>query len=134
MPDITQLAAQLRAAIAEATPGPWRREFVHVWSASKKANIASACELYTSAFIGYTAPGHASPDLEEIGANAEYIALANPANLTALLDALDALRVDAERYRWLRERPTYLGWDADYRADEVDAEIDTARGGQEGGA
>lgn len=67
--------------------------------------------------------------LEDYGpAWRELNALCAPANLTALLDALDALRVDAERYRWLRERPTYLGWDADYRADEVDAEIDAARG------
>lgn len=36
----------------------------------------------------------------------------------------DALRADAERYRWLRENPTWLGYDADYRPDEIDSAVD----------
>lgn len=92
MPDITDLIAQFRAAIAGATPA--------------RTHLEQAYD----------------------DARDRFGAVCSPANLTVLLDALDALRVDAERYRWLRERPTYLGWDADYRADEVDAEIDTARG------
>jgi hypothetical protein len=37
-----------------------------------------------------------------------------------------ALRKDAERYRGLRELPQFFGWDADYRPDEIDAQVDAA--------
>lgn len=39
----------------------------------------------------------------------------------------DALRADAERYRWLKQRPDWLGWDHDFDPDEVEREIDAAR-------
>ncbi len=38
----------------------------------------------------------------------------------------DALLADAERYRWLRNNPQWLGWKHDFRPDEVDREIDAA--------
>jgi len=38
----------------------------------------------------------------------------------------DALKADAERYRWLSRNPTYLGWDADFEAEFVDFEVDKA--------
>ncbi len=44
---------------------------------------------------------------------------------------LDALRKDAERYRWLRNNPQWIGLDSDYRPDEIDAEIDKVRAAQE---
>lgn len=44
----------------------------------------------------------------------------------AALDELAALRKDAERYRWLKCNPTWLGWEHDFRADEVEREIDAA--------
>lgn len=43
-----------------------------------------------------------------------------------LLAEIAALKKDAERYRWLRGNPTWIGYDADYRPDEVDAVIDSA--------
>lgn len=39
---------------------------------------------------------------------------------------------DSARYRWLRNNPTWMGWDADYRADEVDTSVDAAMGEQHG--
>lgn len=39
---------------------------------------------------------------------------------------LEALRKDAERYRWLKRNPTWLGWEHDFRPDEVEREIDAA--------
>lgn len=39
---------------------------------------------------------------------------------------VEALRADAERYRWLKHRPDWLGWDHDFRPDEVEREIDAA--------
>lgn len=34
--------------------------------------------------------------------------------------------VDAERYRWLRKNPQWIGWEHDFRPDEVDRELDAA--------
>jgi hypothetical protein len=41
----------------------------------------------------------------------------------------DALRVDAERYRWLRGIDSYATWNScgHYAADALDAKIDAAR-------
>lgn len=39
---------------------------------------------------------------------------------------IERSRKDAERYRWLRANPTWMGWDADFRPDEIDREIDSA--------
>ena len=30
----------------------------------------------------------------------------------------------AERYRWLRNHPTYMGWEHDFRGDEIDCSLD----------
>ena len=39
---------------------------------------------------------------------------------------LERLRADAARYRWLKNTPEWLGWDHDFRPDEVEREIDRA--------
>ena len=36
------------------------------------------------------------------------------------------LATDAARYRWLRKNSEWLGWDADFRPDEVDCQVDAA--------
>jgi hypothetical protein len=33
---------------------------------------------------------------------------------------------DAERYRWLKTQPEWLGWEHDFRPDEIEREIDAA--------
>lgn len=38
----------------------------------------------------------------------------------------DAYKLDAERYRWLRNHPAYMGWEHDFRADEIDRAVDAA--------
>lgn len=38
----------------------------------------------------------------------------------------DELLADAMRYRWLRENPEWIGYDSDFRPDEVDAAINAA--------
>lgn len=55
-----------------------------------------------------------------------YLAATRPAPIRSLLAELDAARRDAERYRWLRSSPLFFGWEHDFRADEVDREIDAA--------
>lgn len=37
---------------------------------------------------------------------------------------LSAAQLDAARYRWLREHPCYMGWEHDFRPDEVDTAVD----------
>lgn len=49
-----------------------------------------------------------------------------------LLTENDRLRADAERYRFLRNNPQQMGWDSDYRPDEVDRAVDAARAAVEG--
>ena len=56
----------------------------------------------------------------------EKIERANRARRGEMPDLVARLREDAERYRWLREHPTWMGWDADFRPDEIDREIDSA--------
>ncbi len=48
--------------------------------------------------------------------------------LQALSDSGQAMENmdDARRYRWLRSNPQWLGWDHDFRPDEVEREIDAA--------
>ena len=43
-----------------------------------------------------------------------------------LREELAGLRKDAERYRWLRENPNFMGWEPDFMAHQVDAAIDDA--------
>lgn len=70
------LVRQLREAMAQATPGPWEvlqeDGFTSVWNAEGDTYIANCT---TDA---------ADVDLPD----AEYIALASPANMATLLDAL----------------------------------------------
>ena len=37
---------------------------------------------------------------------------------------------DVERYRWLRNNPVWVGYDSDFRPDEIDAAIDAAMKGK----
>ena len=74
--------------------------------------------------------------------DAAYIAAVNPATVTELLAELDALRLDAKRYRWLRDTSVpparfYLSVPDEFKhmkfaPQEVDAEIDAAIAQQEG--
>jgi len=35
-----------------------------------------------------------------------------------------ALEKDAQRYRWLRQNPAWLGWTRDHQPEHVDAAVD----------
>ncbi len=43
-----------------------------------------------------------------------------------LMNERDALRADAERYRWMRKNPTWLGWEHDMLPEQVDKHVDAA--------
>ena len=45
----------------------------------------------------------------------------------ALRSLCEQLKEDAERYRWLRQHPIFLGWDEDYSDSGIDREVDAAR-------
>ena len=44
--------------------------------------------------------------------------------IAALKAERDALRQDAQRYRWLRQNPWWLGWEHDMQAEKIDAALD----------
>ena len=46
------------------------------------------------------------------------------AKVSALEAERDALRQDAQRYRWLRQNPWWLGWEHDMQAEKIDAALD----------
>ena len=46
--------------------------------------------------------------------------------LEAFFHAAQAQSQDAKRYRWLKNNPEWLGWDHDFRPDEVEREVDNA--------
>lgn len=45
-------------------------------------------------------------------------------------EELAEAKKDAERYRWLRNNPVWVGYDSDFRPDEIDAAIDAAMKGK----
>ena len=49
---------------------------------------------------------------------------ANRLTIDRLTAECERLRADAERYRLIRRHPTFMGWDSDFRPDEIDAEVD----------
>ena len=63
-------------------------------------------------------------EVEALKREDAYMAL--KANNDLLRTEVEALRKDAARYRWLRKNPQWLGWEHDFREDEVEREIDAA--------
>ena len=47
-------------------------------------------------------------------------------DITALMAERDAALKDAERYRWLRSKPSLFGWEHDFAPDRVDRAVDRA--------
>ena len=45
---------------------------------------------------------------------------------------LDAARLDAERYQWIKQNPEWIGWDYDFLPHEVEREVDAAIAKQKG--
>lgn len=48
-----------------------------------------------------------------------------PALLEAA-DALESLQKDAARFRWIRNNPQWIGYDSDFRPDEIEKQVDAA--------
>lgn len=89
MTDITELAQSLKAAAEKATPGEWRR-------ASTQFNGITA----TPFMLGRKEVMIAGVSEKR---DAEFIALANPANILALVEALEKAQTKADVYDMLRD-------------------------------
>ncbi|MBX4774671.1 ead/Ea22-like family protein, partial [Klebsiella oxytoca] len=87
MTDITELAQSLKAAAEKATPGPWRRSSVRF---NGITDIANPMEQGSKPHVANASEKR----------DAEFIALANPSNILALVEALETAQA-AER-RWHR--------------------------------
>ncbi|MBY7091884.1 ead/Ea22-like family protein [Klebsiella pneumoniae] len=119
--DITELAQSLKAAAEKATPGEWWADEVKnegcygsgddcvegftsyaIYGSdgqtlfdSLNSDAACICEEYDG-------EGHVAWD-ETAQRNAEFIALANPANVLALVEALEKAQAKADVYDMLRD-------------------------------
>ncbi|BBR04444.1 ead/Ea22-like family protein [Klebsiella pneumoniae] len=135
MTDITELAQRMKAAAEKATPGEWWADEVKnegcygsgddcvegftsyaIYGSdgqtlfdSLNSDAACICEEYDG-------EGHVAWD-ETAQRNAEFIALANPANVLALVEALE--KAQQERDNW---RTTFDN--ERFRADKLKAHID----------
>lgn len=79
MTDITELAQSLKAAAEKATPGPWG---VARDSKTLVSNQSHPIATVSDAMHRMLADG-------STGKDAEFIAIANPANIRALVEALE---------------------------------------------
>ncbi|HBX7921300.1 TPA: ead/Ea22-like family protein [Klebsiella pneumoniae] len=91
MTDITELAQRLKASAEKATPGPWEVQFDD--------------EIYATDGVDNEQVAIATLDARD----ADYIALANPANVLALVEALEkAQQVDEELCKLLPPGAEYM--------------------------
>ena len=123
MTDITELAQSLKAAAEKATPGPWAlardRKTVVSNQSHPIANLSDA--MHRMLADGTT------------GQDAEFISLANPANVLALVEALEKAqkRISQLESRTVKlPEPFKLAKSSSgltyYYADEVDAALTVA--------
>ncbi|WP_213900919.1 ead/Ea22-like family protein [Raoultella planticola] len=112
MTDITELAQSLKAAAEKATPGPWG---VARDGKTLVSNQSHPIATVSDAMHRMLADG-------STGKDAEFIALANPANVKRLVEALEK----AQRHANLTEaeRQAYLGLIS--KRDERIAELEEA--------
>lgn len=108
--DITELAQSLQAAAEKASGGDWVKESGDGWDAT--------CSNDDQANSGFIIAHFVGPDSE---ANREFVQLANPANILALVEALEK----AQRHANLTEaeRQAYLGLIS--KRDERIAELES---------
>lgn len=109
--DITELAQSLKAAAEKATPGRWE---YYPGNTSIEYNVDSMDEDQGS--IVYVDSGDFTQ--AQTDRNGEFIALANPANVLALVEALEHYKSREERVTSL-VRDNSKSWDELYRQVEA---------------
>ena len=98
MTDITELAQSLKAAAEKASDGDWVKDSGDGWEA--------ACSANDQANGGFIIAHFEGPDAAE---NREFVQAANPANILALVEALEkAQQVDEELCRLLPPGAEYM--------------------------
>ncbi|HBS7058209.1 TPA: ead/Ea22-like family protein [Klebsiella pneumoniae] len=106
MTDITELAQSLKAAAEKATPGEWRR-------ASTQFNGITATPFMLGRKEVMIAAASEKRD-------AEFIALANPANILALVEALEKAQADERRWHRVASRIHEQACESDVKIDELE--------------
>ena len=104
--DITELAQSLKAAAEKASNGDWVKESGDGWEACCSANDQANGGFIIAHFVG--------PDAAE---NREFVQAANPANVLALVEALE--KAQQERDNWCTTFDNER-----FRADKLKAYID----------
>lgn len=107
MTDITELAQSLKAAAEKASNGDWVKESGDGWEACCSANDQANGGFIIAHFVG--------PDAAE---NREFVQAANPANVLALVEALEYYKSREERVTSL-VRDNSKSWDELYRQVEA---------------
>ncbi|HBY1008098.1 TPA: hypothetical protein MIP48_26625, partial [Klebsiella pneumoniae] len=98
MTDITELAQRMKAAAEKATPGPW---YVHDKPCEDgNYGIDTSDKEFLAEAVVWLGFARQSIWREE---DAKYIALANPANILALVEALEKAQTKADVYDMLRD-------------------------------
>ncbi|HBZ5531370.1 ead/Ea22-like family protein [Klebsiella pneumoniae] len=139
MTDITELAQRMKAAAEKATPGEWwadevKNEGCYV-SGDDCVEGFTSYAIYGSdgqtlfdslnsdaACISeeYDGEGHVAWD-ETAQRNAEFIALANPANILALVEALEKAQTERDEFRNRLKLERSILEDADKRIAELES-------------
>ncbi|HDT4864335.1 TPA: ead/Ea22-like family protein [Klebsiella pneumoniae subsp. pneumoniae] len=107
MIDITELAQSLKAAAEKASNGDWVKGSGEGWEACRSANDQANGGFIIAYFVG--------PDAAE---NREFVQVANPANVLALVEALEYYKSREERVTSL-VRDNSKSWDELYRQVEA---------------
>lgn len=120
---MTDHKAIREALAAGPTEGPFRA--IQAESASYSYDVMTEDGYYVA-----TAHGLVRGEDNTGEVTAEFIAACNPSAIRALLADLDAMRADAQRYRYLRDVAwgdgSLVYFDHRYDKDEWDAKIDAA--------
>ncbi|WP_373857524.1 ead/Ea22-like family protein [Klebsiella pneumoniae] len=111
MTDITELAQSMKAAAKKATPGPWAlardRKTVVSNQSHPIANLSDA--MHRMLADGTT------------GQDAEFISVANPANILALVEALEKAQAAERRWHRVASRIHEQACESDVKIDELEA-------------
>ena len=114
MTDITELAQSLKAAAEKATPGCWE---YYPGNTSIEYNVDSMDEDQGS--IVYVDSGDFTQ--AQTDRNGEFIALANPANVLALVEALEKAQAAERRWHRVASRVHEQACESDVKIDGLEA-------------
>ncbi|EPY7061473.1 ead/Ea22-like family protein [Klebsiella pneumoniae] len=116
MTDITELAQRMKAAAEKATPGPW---YVHDKPCEDgNYGIDTSDKEFLAEAVVWWGFARQSIWREE---DAKYIALANPANILALVEALEKAQAAERRWHRVASRIHEQACESDVKIDELEA-------------